>query len=191
MGKAQRTATCRSEFRRGTIGPPLAFGASCEFASLFVLREIEASFLFARSVSFCMREEAVCTKHGLDPSAFSCGRTWGFVCGGILALACAFHVVCRRHHTLLVMFGIVNSLPCDFPFFPSIDGKLEDKVSVVECVGKVAPRLNLTLTGHDGRHAFGNHFFHISGASFCCRGYRSQRHRGPLTLAIRCEPAVC
>ena len=42
----------------------LASGAHCEVGSLFVLREIEASSLLARSVSLCMREETVSLLYG-------------------------------------------------------------------------------------------------------------------------------
>ena len=38
---------------------PLASGDFCEDASLFALREREASLLLSVSVSFCMREETV------------------------------------------------------------------------------------------------------------------------------------
>ena len=95
-----------------------SFGDCCEVASLSVLREIEASLLLARSVSFCRREETVSLHLSVsktDPRALSGHRTWRCTCGGGAGVARAFQAAYKQHQLLHLSLGTAHSLLCDLP----------------------------------------------------------------------------
>ena len=141
-------------------GRPVGFQEYCIVASMFLLREIEASLMLASSVAIDTHKQIV-TIHlpvsKTDPRALACFRAWGCICDGQGCAPCAYHAAVRQHDRLLKLFGVEGVLPAELPFFPTGDGSVADKQAVVDSVEQVAVMLGLPLRGADGRPAFGGH----------------------------------
>ena len=161
---------CELQWSLGPLCPggPLNFRGYFVIACFFVLREIEASLMLARSVCLDAVTRTVTISLPVsktDPQALSCTRSWGCTCGGGQSRACPYHAAADQHALLLDRFGdTAGNLPAVCPFFPTAEGQAVDKTAVVESVEYVAAKLGLSLRSADGRHAFGGHVFRISGS---------------------------
>ena len=88
-------------------------------------------------------------------------------------------VHCRQHHVLLVGYRQLTLCPATSRSSQTSTAHLWTSLLWLSLSRKVALRLGLLLTGHDGSHAFGGHVLGISGArNLAGCGYRAQSHHG-------------
>ena len=148
-------------------GSPAHFLRYFVVASLFLLREAEASGILNRSVHLDLRAQVVrllLPASKTDPRACTVYRSWGCVCGGSGVNLCPFHA-CLRQRMAERCFPVSKfEAANDIAFFPDLAGEVCSKVAVVEAVGQLATTLGLPLIGPDGRRAFGGHVCRVSGA---------------------------
>ena len=147
----------------GPVGP----GRFCEFASFFVLREIEASLCLARSVTITERTMEVTVALPVcktDPRAVGCTRTWGCACSGGHDIPCAYHALLEQKAMLVKAFGEERAQGDELPLFPTTAGATVGKARVVAMVEAIATRLGLPIRDDLGRCCYGGHTFRITGS---------------------------
>ena len=135
--------------------------------SFFLLREIEASLALAASVIVdrtTLRVTWNLPASKTDPKALGKTRSWGCTCDCLLSNPCPYHSAVTHQDRLLERFGKDGVLPNDLPFFPSNDGLVVSKDSVVATMEELAKLLRLPVRSADGQKLWGGHTMRVSGA---------------------------
>ena len=103
----------------GLQGIPLVPRNYFTLASPFVLREVEASLMLAKSVTIdaaALRVTILLPASKAGPKAFSCSRSWGCVCGGTRSRPCPVHAALDHIEVLKANFEVEGILPDDLHF---------------------------------------------------------------------------
>ena len=101
-------------------GAPANFQNYLVVASFFLLREIEASLMVARSVTFDTKKRVVTIflpVSKTDPTALSCTRSWGCTCADVMVGLCPYHAAWNQKEWLREQFADEQgALPEGLPF---------------------------------------------------------------------------
>ena len=157
----------------GGIGFPLNFETYMVTACFFVLREIECSLILLKSVVLDivnLKLTILLPVSKTDPEAVSCSRSWSCVCGDRphdRCRPCPVHSMIEHMELLKQYFG--EPLDGDLPLFPDVDGGISEKHRVAQGLEYLLGKLNIPLTGSDGRPAFGGHSFRVTGSRMLAR----------------------
>jgi hypothetical protein len=154
----------------GPVGPV----RYCEFSCLYVLREIEGSFLVVTDLVFDTTAEEVTTSLSAcktDPKARGCTRTWGCACGGAgtaRTVPCAFHCALEQVAAVRYLLKEDPAWP-DVPLFPSAGGVAVSMDACVRTIEFLAEAAGDSLRDESGERRMGGHSHRISGSRFLAR----------------------
>ena len=158
---------------RANLSEPLTLSGPIDprnliiLGSFFLLREIEASLSLACSVNIdkvTLRVSWNLPTSKTDPKALGKTRSWGCTCDGLRLSPCPYHAALDHQELLLRLFGKNETLPADLPFFPTADGLVASKESVVLTLESVARKLGQPLKSPDGQRLWGGHTMRVTGA---------------------------
>ena len=144
---------------------PVNIVALTIIASLFMLREVEASLLKVKHVFLDAGRKTVrlyLASSKTDPTARGCFREWGCLCGEAGARVCPFHAAWDHVQDLKRRFG--QHLAGDMPFFPTASGAVPSKENVVRALRIIADLL--ALPRPSANRDYTGHSFRVTGAQF-------------------------
>ena len=150
----------------GPVGPEnlVVLGA------FFLLREIEASLMLAKSVKTNTDTKTVwvhLAASKTDPHALSVWRFWGCVCGEgdrKPRAPCPFHAATKQEAILRHLADTRKVNLSDLTFFPTATGKVVTKDRVVRTFEGIADKLGEPLRDAQRNRRFTGHLLRVLGA---------------------------
>eukprot|EP00435_Cladocopium_sp_Y103_P026632 s1576_g6.t1 len=132
-------------------------------STLFMLRELEASSLEVRDITFT--ERAVSLRlpvSKVDWQAKGCTRTWNCLCDR--QLPCVMHILRDHVEDLKEHKANIDSM-----LFPTAAGRVCSKQSVVDTIRKAVDMAGGSAKDTSGNWRISGHTFRITGARTLCR----------------------
>jgi hypothetical protein len=96
-----------------------------------------------------------------DYLALGTSRSWGCLCG-VPKLACPYHLALEHLQWLKSSGHFANGL--ESPLFPTLDGGVASKASVVDTFELIGVRLGQRTHDKSGLRLFGGHSPRVTGA---------------------------